>query len=127
MRWAKKGSAGLEFYPEDLVEVPQTPRAFNRASLTAELSLRRQGRQAYRGNLFDLTPKGCRVEFIETPRVGEKMWAKIDFFDSIEATVRWVEGFYGGLEFARPIYPAVFELLLVRLRKDGPGSSLREA
>lgn len=127
VRWAKEGSAGLEFYPQDQVEASQIPRAFNRAALTAELSLRRQGRQSYIANLFDLTPKGCRVEFIETPRAGEKMWAKIDVFDSIEATVRWVEGFYGGLEFSRPIHPAVFELLLTRLGSDGPKGSLPEA
>lgn len=127
VRWAKEGSAGLEFYPEDQVEASQIPRASNRAALTAEVSLRRQGRQSYIANLFDLTPKGCRVEFIETPRAGEKMWAKIDVFDSIEATVRWVKGFYGGLEFSRPIHPAVFELLLTRLGNDGPKGSVPEA
>lgn len=127
VRWAKEGSAGLEFFQEDLAEALQMPRAFNRAALTAELSLRRQGRQSYVANLFDLTPKGCRVEFIEMPRVGEKMWAKIDVFESIEATVRWVEGFYGGLEFSRPIHPAVFELLLRRLGSDDPHISLAEA
>lgn len=127
VRWAKEGSAGLKFYPEDPVEAPQIPRAFNRAALSAEVSLRRQGRQSYIANLFDLTPKGCRVEFIETPRAGEKMWVKIDVFDSIEATVRWVEGFYGGLEFSRPIHPAVFELLLTRLGTAGPKGSLAEA
>jgi hypothetical protein len=44
------------------------------------------------------------------------VWAKLDGFDSIEATVRWVDGFYGGLEFVRPIYPSVFDLLLARLK-----------
>ena len=126
VRWAKEGSAGLEFYPEEQVEASHIARAFNRAALTAEISLRRQGRQSYIANLFDLTPKGCRVEFIETPRAGEKMWAKIDAFDSIEATVRWVEGFYGGLEFSNPIYPAVFDLLLARLSNE-TWSSVREA
>ena len=118
VRWFKEGFAGLEFYPEAEVVVPQTPRSHERAPLEAELSLRRSGRKGYIANLFDLTPKGCRVEFIEKPRRGEKIWAKIDSFDPIEATVRWVDGFYGGLEFVRPIYPAVFDLLLARLRRD---------
>lgn len=115
-RWAEGGSAGIEFYPEDATSKSQVPRAFNRSALTAVLSLRRRGRQSYSANLFDLTPNGCRVEFIETPKVGEKVWAKIDAFDSIEANVRWVSGFFGGLEFERSIHPAVFELLLTRLR-----------
>lgn len=125
VRWFGEGFGGLEFYPEDQVEVSQTPRAFKRAALMAELSLRRRGRQRYVANLFDLSPKGCRVEFIEKPKCGEKVWAKLDGFDSIEATVRWVDGFYGGLEFVRPIYPAVFDILLVRLRGDLSSPNVR--
>lgn len=123
VRWCKEGVAGLEFYPEDEVEVSQTPRAFERAVLTAELSLRRRGRHGYIASLYDVTPNGCRVEFIEKPRCGEKVWAKLDSFDSIEATVRWIDGFYGGLEFVRPIHPAVFKILLVRLRHNSRGPS----
>lgn len=118
VRWFKNGCAGLQFYPEDEAEAELTPRAFERNPLKAGVSLRRRGRKSYVANLFDLTPKGCRVEFIETPRNGEKVWAKLDGFDSIEATVRWVDGFKGGLEFTRPIYPAVFDLLLARLRQN---------
>lgn len=125
VRWCKEGFAGLEFYPDDEVEVSQTPRAFERAVLEADLSLRRRGRHGYIANLLDVTPNGCRVEFIEKPRCGEKVWAKLDSFDSIEATVRWVDGFYGGLEFIRPIHPAVFEIMLVRLRLNSPGPSVR--
>ena len=118
VRWFSAGFAGLEFYPENEVEAPRTSRAFERVAVKAELSLRRRGRQRYVANLFDLTPNGCRVEFIEKPKCGEIVWAKLDSFDSIEATVRWVDGFGGGLEFVRPIYPAVFAMLLARLRSD---------
>jgi hypothetical protein len=58
---------------------------------------------------------GCRIEFIERARPGEMLWVKFEGLDSLEAAVRWADGFYGGVEFARPIYPAVFELLLARL------------
>lgn len=116
VRWYKNGCAGLKFDPEDEQEPSQTPRSYERIDLTAQLSLRRHGRQHYEARLFDLTPKGCRVEFVERPKCGETVWAKLDTFDSIEAVVRWVDGFDGGLEFVRPIYPAVFDLLLTRLR-----------
>lgn len=118
VRWFKDGSGGIEFYPEDDEEVHQKPRVFERAALRARLSLRRQGRQGYVANLFDLSPKGCRVDFIEKPKCGERMWAKIDGLESIEATVRWVDGFQGGLEFVRPIYPAVFDILLEKLSQE---------
>lgn len=117
VRWSKDGFAGLEFYPEEELEATQTPREYDRVSLNAELMLRRQGRQSYLAKLFDLTPSGCRVEFIERPKCGEPVWVKLDTFDSIEAKVKWVDGFFGGLQFVRPIYPAVFEILLARLKR----------
>lgn len=116
VRWYRNDCAGLEFYPEDDKKPDQLPRSHARIDVLAQLSLRRPGRQHYVARLFDLTAKGCRVEFVERPKAGETVWAKLDAFDSIEAVVRWVDGFYGGLEFVRPIYPAVFDLLLARLR-----------
>lgn len=121
VRWYKNDCAGLEFYPEDEKKPVQLPRAYERVDLIAQLSLRRPGRQHYVTRLFDLTPKGCRVEFVEKAKCGEMVWAKLDAFDAIEAVVRWVDGFYGGLEFVRPIYPAVFDLLLVRLKAPPSG------
>lgn len=115
VRWSKDGHAGLEFDPEEATDANRTPRLYDRISLDSQLMLRRHGRQSYVARLFDLTPKGCRVEFIERPKRGETIWVKLDTFDSIEARVKWVDGFYGGLEFVRPIYPAVFDILLARL------------
>ncbi|MBV9527057.1 MAG: PilZ domain-containing protein [Sphingomonas sp.] len=116
VRWYKEGVAGLRFNPEPEPAPKQTPRDHERIELTAQLSLRRAGRQQYAARLFDITPTGCRVEFIERPRPEERLWVKFDGLDAFEATVRWVDGFYGGLEFVRPIYPAVFDMVLARLR-----------
>lgn len=120
VRWYNDGQAGLKFSFADILK-PETPRKHQRFEVSAELSLRRIGRQRYQGRLFDVTPTGCKVEFVERPRPEEMLWVKFDGLDAIEATVRWVDGFYGGLEFSRPIYPSVFELLLARLqtRQDG--------
>lgn len=117
VRWYRDGCAGLEFDAEETARAPRTPRKHERVETVGELSLRRAGRQQYQIRIFDLTPTGCRVEFVERPRSGELLWVKFPGFDSLEATVRWVDGFYGGLEFVRPIYPAVFDLLLARLRR----------
>jgi len=115
VRWYKDGRAGLKFSFNDVLRT-ETPRKHCRLEVSAELSLRRMGRQRYQGRLFDLSPTGCKVEFVERPRPEEVLWVKFVDFDSIEATVRWIDGFYGGLEFARPIYPSVFELLLAKLQ-----------
>jgi hypothetical protein len=43
------------------------------------------------------------------------MLLKFDGLEAIEAEVCWVEGFVAGLQFDKPIHPAVFDLLLHRL------------
>jgi hypothetical protein len=45
----------------------------------------------------------------------EIVWVKFEGLDSLEAHVCWVEGSAVGLEFKRPVYSAVFEVLLARL------------
>jgi hypothetical protein len=114
-RWYSNGTAGLSFSGEECHETSQTARKHERLSITASASLRRGGRRQYQARVFDLTPEGCKLEFVERPKVDEVLWAKFEGLDSIESTVRWVDGFYGGIEFRTPIYPAVFELLLARL------------
>lgn len=116
VRWYKDGRAGLKFSYDDILRKAEIPRNHPRLKISAELSLRRMGRLRYPGRLFDLTPSGCKVEFIERPKPAELLWVKFGNLDSIEATVRWVDGFYGGLEFVRPIYPPVFDLLLTMLQ-----------
>lgn len=115
VRWYANGHAGLRFSPDEPAAKLETPRKQQRHLVNAELSLRRRGGPHYRARVFDLTPAGCKVEFVERPRPEDPLWAKFDGLEAIEARVRWVEGMSGGIEFVRPIYPAVFELLLARL------------
>jgi hypothetical protein len=114
-RWYSNGTAGLSFGAESSSDEAKTTRKHERRAITANVSLRRGGRRQYQARVFDLTPQGCKLEFVERPKAEEVLWAKFDGLDSIESTVRWVDGFYGGIEFNTPIYPAVFELLLARL------------
>ncbi|WP_458389094.1 PilZ domain-containing protein [Sphingomonas sp. F9_3S_D5_B_2] len=116
VRWYRDGRAGLEFKAEEAAQTAHAPRQEERVELAGHLSLRRLGRQHYQARLFDLTSTGCKVEFVERPKEGEVLWAKFDGLEPMEATVRWVDGYYGGLEFVRPIYAAVFDLLLRKLQ-----------
>ena len=115
VRWYADGKAGLSFSIESTWEREIKARSADRIELRADLSLRRVGRQHYRARVFDISPEGCKVEFVERPRLDELVWVKFDCLEAIEASVCWVDGFYGGLKFLRPIYPAVFDLLLARL------------
>ena len=118
VRWYADGKAGLSFSIQAKWEREIKPRNAQRIDLSADLSLRRVGRQQYRVRVFDISPEGCKVEFIERPRLDELVWVKFENLEAVEAAVCWVDGFYGGLKFLRPIYPSVFDLLLARLIAD---------
>jgi hypothetical protein len=118
--WHKDGQFGISFGSCDSEQRPKTPRAYERLLLDAQVLLRRLGRQAYQARLFDLTPNGCKVEFIERPAPGEIVWAKFDQLEAVEAKVRWVHGFYGGLQFVQPIHGAVFDSLIIQLMAANP-------
>jgi hypothetical protein len=85
--------------------------------LDAEVLLRRAGQTHYRAQIYDISDHGCKVEFVDRPKLDETLWVKIEGLEALEAMVCWIEGHAAGVEFARPIHPAVFEHLLARLRK----------
>jgi hypothetical protein len=66
----------------------------------------------------DLSRDGCKVGLVEQPRMREHMLVKFDGLEVLEAEVCWVDGYTGGLRFERSIHPAVFRLLIDRLRQS---------
>jgi len=62
--------------------------------------------------VFDLSPEGCKVEFVEIPAVGERIWVEFDNLESVEGKVRWTAGYMGGVEFVRALYESVFRRLV---------------
>ncbi len=102
---------GLSDMGDEARDSPVPPRA-DRVSLGVEATIRRSGLHGFRVRAFDLSPSGCKIEFIERPAVGERVWVKFDTLEAIEAEVRWVEGHVGGLRFQRPLYEAVFRKLI---------------
>ena len=89
-----------------------TARRSERFNLTAEVGIRRSGVHPFRVNIFNASTGGCRIEFVERPAVGERVWVKFDGLESLEGTVRWVEGHIGGVRFTHPINDIIFERLL---------------
>ena len=96
----------------------QRPRKSARISLQAEVQLRRTGTHSYVVDIHDVSPEGCRVEFVERPLLDETVWVKFVGMDPIQSHVCWVEGYVAGVEFARSIHPAVFQMLIGRLQRD---------
>jgi len=116
VRWYKDGKAGLNFGSDQSATKEEIPRQAERASVSTEVKLRRIGQPNYSVKMFDLSPEGCRIEVIERPRIGEQLMIKFEGLEVLQAKVCWIEGFVVGLKFARPLHPAVFDLLVARLQ-----------
>jgi hypothetical protein len=115
VRWYKGRRAGLLF---ELERTPSKhwPRRADRLSLSGEAFLRSSGRKGYRVQVFDASPLGCSCEFIDRPRIADRVWVKFDGVEALEAEVSWVEESRSGVKFIKPIHPAVFDMLSHRLR-----------
>ena len=94
----------------------QTPRSCYRTQLRAEVNLRRPGHHNFRVTVFDASPCGCKVEYIDRPQLEEKLFVKFDGLEPLRANVRWIGQSEAGLQFDRPIHPAVFQLLVRRIQ-----------
>jgi hypothetical protein len=115
VRWSSGGKAGLVFAPQPAARKKHWPRRSKRIPLTAEVTLRRLGRATFRVGVSDVSPEGCKVELVERPSIDEHVLVKFDGLEPLESEVCWVEGFTAGVKFVRPMHPAVFDLLVVRL------------
>jgi hypothetical protein len=98
---------------------PEKPRGAHRLEFAAEVGIRRTGVHSYRVRVFDASPEGCKIEFVECPAIGERIWVKFDNLEALEGTVRWLDGHTGGVQFERPLHEAVFQRLAAA-SKDEP-------
>lgn len=114
VRWYCDGKGGITFDPEKPKQ--HWPRRSDRIALTAEVTLRRLGQHPCSVRVTDLSPEGCKVALVQRPSVGERMLIKFDGLEALEAEICWVEGFIAGLQFDKAIHPAVFDLLIERLK-----------
>lgn len=116
VRWIDGARAGLSFSEDADTDTGQHSRCHDRVSIQGEATLRRAGKISFRVRLYDLSPDGCKAEFVERPELNEQLWIKFDGMEALEAHVRWLAGANAGLKFARPIHAAVFDMLVARLR-----------
>lgn len=50
---------------------------------------------------------------------GDTIWISFPGIESIQAKIAWVKEWTVGVEFARPLYPSVFEMVRDRMRAAG--------
>jgi hypothetical protein len=94
----------------------QAPRKSARIPVKAMVKLRRRGHHNFTVKAYDFSREGCKLEFMERPQLDETVWVKFEGLELLEATVCWVDGLCVGVEFARALHPAVFEMLASKLR-----------
>ena len=103
---------------EDEAMVLDRRRSARRALLGSELRVRRIGGFNFQAGLKDVSTDGCRIELIEECEPGEDVIARFPELEPLGAWVRWTLGVTAGIEFMRPIHPAVFNALLGRLAEQ---------
>ena len=99
-------------------KTPRTPqpRTSERVSLEAEVVIRRTGTSSQQVKIGDLSKEGYSFEFVLAPRVDDRVWLRMPPLESIAGSVRWVDGLMAGVQFDRSLHPAIFDLLLQRMR-----------
>lgn len=125
VRWVDGARAGLSFLSAESQELPSIQsRSHERITVEGQVTMRRVGKISFRVHVYDLSPVGCKAEFVERPRLDEQLWIKFDGLEALEARVRWLAGAKAGVEFVRPLHPAVFDLIVMRLGSAGLRSSV---
>ena len=115
VRWYDEGIAGLVFTSVDEPARKQWPRQSDRVAVTATVTLRRPGKPNFAARVIDVSPEGCKVEFVDRPSIGERAWIKFEGLETLDSEVCWVGANAMGVNFAKTMHPAVFDLLVARL------------
>jgi hypothetical protein len=102
----------------ELAPNPRLPslRNHERVAVEAEVTLRRSGKLNFRVRVYDISPEGCRAEFVERPELYERVWIRFEGMHSLEATICWIAGSKTGMRFVQPIHSAVFQHLANRMQ-----------
>ena len=92
------------------------PRRAERVPLRADIEFRRTGEHRWRVDILDISPEGCRIDLPERVIPEEVIWIALPGIESLQARVCWVRDWVAGVEFVRPLHPAVFEMIASRMR-----------
>ena len=116
VRWVDGARAGLSFESVAASDASgKQARCHQRISVDGQVTMRRAGKLSFRVHIYDLSPDGCKAEFVERPELDEQLWIKFDGLEALEARVCWLAGSRAGVKFNRALHPAVFDLVLARL------------
>ncbi|MEO6580011.1 MAG: PilZ domain-containing protein [Sphingomicrobium sp.] len=90
-------------------------RRGERVQLNAAVDFRRPREQPYPVRLHDLTAHGCRIDLPEHVSDAATIWVTLPGLESLASRVRWESNWNAGVEFKRPMHPAVFDHISAKL------------
>ena len=90
-------------------------RRSERLELGADVEFRRKRAMHYTIRMHDLTPHGCKIAPPEHVETGELVWVQLPSLHSLASHVKWAGDWQSGVEFDRPMHPAVFDMIAARL------------
>lgn len=93
-------------------------RKADRVMLRAHVDIRRPGDHRYKVVIEDFSPQGCRVEIPVYVDEGDSIYISLPGLETIEGTVRWKKDWQIGIEFIRPLYPAVFDMMRKKMAQE---------
>lgn len=87
-------------------------RRDERRDLKADAFVRSNHQTRVGGSVVDVSENGCRIELCSgSVRAGQHVTVKISGLEAWSGVVRWAEKFQVGVEFTRPLHPAVVDHL----------------
>ena len=90
-------------------------RRSERVRVTSSIRVRPIGGFNHEVELADVSTAGCRVGLVEEVELGEPLIARFPELEPLVGAVRWKNAATAGLEFSKPMHPAVLDALVTRL------------
>ncbi len=93
-------------------------RRAKRNGVQLNCTVRERSRSAVDATINDFSASGIRIQSNGVPLPGNQIWVRLSGLDSLTGRVAWTNGNLAGVEFERPLHPAVALRFEPRARQD---------
>ena len=117
--WSLPSSFGAQFLTGELSTGDKAPsphkgRKSERVALALGAGLRQRGGTGVAVEILDLSTDGFRASPHLALEPGTDVWLRLPGLEPYQAQVAWAKGQYVGCAFARPLHPAVLDMIVGR-------------
>jgi hypothetical protein len=102
----------MALYGELSTEANAELRKATRAEVVLGAGLRQRGASGVTIQILDLSTHGFRAATHLVLHAGTDVWLKLPGLESLHGHVVWMRGHMLGCEFARPLHPAVLDMVV---------------